>query len=65
MQSRRITELEVTQALDNPETEYDSRHHADRLVVLGRTDSGRRLKIVITRSQPALVVTAADRDEED
>lgn len=65
MEARRITELEVLQALEHRETEYDSRHHADRLVVLGRTSSGRRLKIVITKSLPTLVVTAADRDEED
>lgn len=64
MEARRITQAEVSQALEHRETEYDSRHHADRLVVLGRTSSGRRLKIVTTKTLPTLVVTAADRDED-
>lgn len=65
MQARRITEREVAEVLEHRDTEYDSRHHSDRLVVLGRTRSGRRLKLVVTKSQPTLVVTAADRDEEE
>ncbi len=45
--------------VENPETSYPGRPEG-RLVVLGRTNGGRRLKVV-----PAgdVVVTAADRDE--
>jgi hypothetical protein len=65
MAGRRITAGEVAEALAARETSYPSRRKPDRLVVLGRTDSGRRLKIVVLVADEQFVVTVADRDEED
>ena len=65
MEARRIVPREVNEALDNPETSYDSRYRQDRRVVLGRTAGGRRLKIVITKDDPGMVITVADRDIEE
>ena len=59
MARRSITAEEVDQALANPETSYAGRP-ADRVVVLGRTRAGRRLKVIVAED---VVVTAADRDE--
>ncbi len=59
MARRGITAEEVDQALANQETSYAGRP-ADRVVVLGRTRGGRRLKVVVAGD---LVVTAADRDD--
>jgi hypothetical protein len=59
MARRRITAEEVDEALANQETSYPGRP-ADRVVVLGRTHAGRRLKIVVVGD---VVVTAADRDD--
>jgi hypothetical protein len=59
------TQLASPGALGNPETSYDSRYRPDRRVVLGRTTGGRRLKIVITKDDPAMVITVADRDIEE
>lgn len=64
MARRRITESEVNQAVGFVETSYPSRDHPDRLVVLGRTIDGRRLKVITVETDDGLlVVTAADRDE--
>jgi hypothetical protein len=65
MQSRRIEIHEVNEALANAETAYDSRYRSDRRVVLGRTSAGRRLKVVLTKDDPAIVITVADRDVEE
>ncbi len=65
MEVRRIEAREVNEALGNPETSYDSRYRPDRRVVLGRTTGGRRLKIVIIKDDPAMVITVADRDIEE
>jgi hypothetical protein len=59
MVRRGITAEEVDEALANQETSYTGRP-ADRVVVLGRTRAGRRLKVVVAGDA---VVTAADRDE--
>jgi hypothetical protein len=54
----------VNQAVGFVETSYPSRDHPDRLVVLGRTIDGRRLKVITVETDDGLlVVTAADRDE--
>ncbi len=60
MVRRRISADEVHDAVANPETSYAGRP-ADRVVVLGRTTDGRRLKVVLAGE---VVVTAADRDDE-
>jgi hypothetical protein len=65
MEARRIEIHEVIEALGNPETSYDSRYRQDRRVVLGRTVERRRLKVVITRDDPEMVITFADRDIEE
>lgn len=62
MGRRHITENEVIEALAQPETSYASREHPDRQVLLGSTDAGRRLKVVVV-SDDNLVVTVADRDQ--
>ena len=60
MARRGITAEEVAEALENPQTSYPGRPEG-RLVVLGRTNDGRRLKVVLAGE---VVVTAADRDED-
>ena len=59
MARRGITAEEVDEALANRETSYAGRP-GNRVVVLGRTRGGRRLKVVMAGD---VVVTAADRDE--
>jgi hypothetical protein len=65
MLRRGIDEIEVEQAIDNAETTYPSRERDDRTVILGRTEKGRRLKVVVETASPHMVVTVADRDVED
>jgi Domain of unknown function (DUF4258) len=65
MESRRIEVAEVYEAVDNPETSYESRYRPDRTVLLGSTQAGRRLKVVLTKDDPATVITVADRDIEE
>lgn len=60
MTRRRISTAEVNEAMANPETSYAGRPEG-RVVVLGRTTAGRRLKVVLAGE---VVVTVADRDEE-
>jgi hypothetical protein len=60
MARRRISADEVSEAVTNPETSYAGRPEG-RVVVLGRTVAGRRLKVVLAGD---VVVTVADRDEE-
>lgn len=66
MARRGIHEDELHEALLNMETTYRSDDDPARMVVLGRTNGGRRLKLVILPigADEALVVTVADRDEE-
>lgn len=60
MERRRISADEVSEAVANQETSYPGRPEG-RVVVLGRTVAGRRLKVVLAGD---VVVTVADRDEE-
>jgi Domain of unknown function (DUF4258) len=60
MSRRRISADEVSAAVAHPETSYAGRPEG-RVVVLGRTTAGRRLKVVLAGD---VVVTVADRDEE-
>lgn len=64
MARRRITEDEVDEAAEFVETAYRSAEHSDRMVILGRTAAGRRLKLVLSLTDPPVVVTVAARDEE-
>lgn len=64
MGRRKITSEEVEEAIELTETAYQSADHPDRLVVLGRTSAGRRLKVVVALTDPQVVVTVAARDEE-
>jgi hypothetical protein len=52
MEARRIEIREVSEAVDHPETSYDSHYRPDRRVVLGRTAAGRRLKVVLSKDDP-------------
>jgi hypothetical protein len=65
MAERSITGAEVAQALGDRETTYPSRRRPNRLVVLGRTAAGRRLKVVVEVGDERFVWTVADRDEEN
>lgn len=60
MARRRISADEVAEAVKKPETSYAGRP-AGRVVVLGRTSVGRRLKVVLAGE---VGVTVADRDAE-
>lgn len=64
MERRAISAEEVVDALNVPETTYSSARQPERVVVLGRTRAARRLKVVVARDDPALVITVAGRDEE-
>lgn len=65
MAQRRITEAEIDEALGNAQTTYASAQGPQpRLVVLGTTAAGRRLKVVVLQADPEFVVTVADRDDE-
>jgi hypothetical protein len=61
---RSITRDEIQQTLANVQTQYPSEEADDRIVVLGTTENGRRLKIVVLRDDPNYIVTVADRDDE-
>jgi uncharacterized protein DUF4258 len=64
MAERTIAAHEVEEAVANPETTYTQRRpDGDRLVVLGITVAGRRLKVVLRAADPDFVITTADRDE--
>lgn len=65
MQERNIIEDEVIEALDNVETSYPSKRPGrdPRTVILGRTRTGRRLKIAVLTDDPTFIVTVADRDQ--
>lgn len=66
MQRRRIVRAEVTEALAAPDTTYPSEDYPDeRIVVLGSTTAGRRLKVVVSRDDANYVITVADRDSEE
>jgi hypothetical protein len=63
---RGITRPEIQEALLGVETTYPSEDPPDdRVVVLGRTVAGRRLKVVITVDDPEHVITVADRGSEE
>lgn len=64
MAERRITQAEVAEALAARETSYPSQRRPHRLVVLGRTAAGRRLKVVVLAVDEEFVITVADRDQE-
>lgn len=65
MAGREITSFEIAEALADRETTYPSRRRPDRLVILGRTAAGRRLKIVVEAADERFVWTVADRDKEN
>lgn len=66
MEARGITQAEVEEALaDAGRTTYSSADYPDdRLVILGETEAGRRLKIVVPQDDNEMVITVADRDRE-
>jgi hypothetical protein len=64
MTIRSVTLLEIAEALNTPETTYLSPQHPDRLTILGRTLTGRRLKIVVPAAEPHVIITVADRGQE-
>jgi hypothetical protein len=66
MKQRNITRAEVVEALQHADTTYPSEDYPDeRIVVLGHTLSGRRLKIVTEAHNRECVITVADRDGEE
>jgi hypothetical protein len=64
MASRGITETEVVEAVERPETTYRAKDDPSRLVILRRTVAGRRLKVVVPAVDRCVVITVADRDGE-
>ena len=65
MERRGVAVTEVQEAIDNAGTTYPSKEHPDRLVVLGSTTNGRRLKVVVRLQDRSYVITVADRNQED
>ena len=62
MAERGITREEIVQALQSPDTTYTSKDDDTRLVILGKTASGRLLMIVVEKSDHEAIVTVAERD---
>lgn len=63
MTLRSITRDEVTEAHTRRDTTYRSEDYPDeRLVILGTTSAGRRLKIVVPINDQNTIITVADRD---
>lgn len=65
MWRRRIHEAEVEEALSARDATYASQHGDDRVVVLGETLFGRRLKVVVRAADEEYVVTVMDRDRQE
>lgn len=67
MQQRGIEDWEIDQVLASLDSciTYPSAQDAARTVILGRTLSGRRLKIVVLTDDNEEVITVAERDNED
>jgi uncharacterized DUF497 family protein len=60
---RGITLEEAQEAVDGREIAYPSEEYPDeRVVILGRTSAGRRLKVVVSAADNDVVITVADRD---
>lgn len=65
MRARDITETEVEEALETPESTYAADEYPDeRVVILGSTKSGRPLKVVVEAQDHGYVITVADRSDE-
>jgi hypothetical protein len=65
MRQRDITRAEIQEALaDRGKVTHPSEDHPDRVVILGRTEAGRPLKVVVDRLDHEHVITVARRDEE-
>lgn len=64
MASRGIERAEIEQALELRQTEYPSTDDDSALVVLGVTNAGRRLKVIVRRVDESYVITVAGRGEE-
>jgi hypothetical protein len=65
MQERDIAEWEIDQVLANPGTTYPSLEDEGRTVILGSTEEGRRLKVVVLQDDWEEIITVADRDLEE
>jgi Domain of unknown function (DUF4258) len=65
MAARHIAIEEVAEALEEPETTYLSPRRDDRLTILGVTKAGRRLKVVVPSADRRVIITVADRDQEE
>ncbi len=63
MRARGITETEIEQALARADSRYPSDDDPAKIVVLGVTETGRPLKIVVLAVDPEYVVTVADRSD--
>ncbi|MBO0691805.1 MAG: DUF4258 domain-containing protein [Acidimicrobiaceae bacterium] len=61
MVERSIDSAEVAAVLDSPTSTRPSNDAYDRIVVIGTTPTGRVLMVVITGSDPTVVVTVAER----
>ena len=66
MESRNISPDEVAEAWTSRDATYAvlGPKAGRRLVILGTTASGRRLKVVVLARDERFVVTVADREEE-
>lgn len=65
MQRRSISRDEVAQVIALHDTMYPSAEDPSRTVLLGRTATERRLKVVVETANYEVVVTVADRDREE
>lgn len=63
MKARRITEVEVEEAMENPYAETPAKA-ADRKNVWGETRAGRKIRITTYRNFPEFVISAVAPEEE-
>jgi hypothetical protein len=64
MRLRRIDAAEVEEAMANRESTRASTELGDRVVVIGRTSSGRRIKIVLNVDESVVVTVAVQGRKE-
>jgi uncharacterized protein YuzE len=64
MAQREITEADIDMAVARPETQYRTKTHSDRTVIVGRSTFGGCLKVVVFTNEPAAVLTVAECTDE-
>jgi hypothetical protein len=64
MGQRGISRDEIEEALTCQDVIYPSEDDPSRTVILGRTSTGRPLKVVVSSDDHEYIVTVADRSDE-